>query len=182
MQTLTENLSSETATISASTSSLQEQLLHSLATGIEYRHAFVEEKIRTGLAVQSKSIREQREMTQAELATALHKSQSWVSRLEDPNKPIPTIPTLLLFAKAFDVDLDVRFAPFSQMLYRISQLTPEGFQVPSFTDEYEAENIRTCELLAKHWELKQPVITKAPNNWCFVYQPISGRGICQEIA
>ncbi len=76
-------------------------------------------------------------MTQAELAKALNKSQSWVSRLEDPNKAIPTVPTLLLLARAFDVDLDVRFAPFSQMLHRLSRLTPEGFQVPSFTDEYE---------------------------------------------
>ena len=156
MQTLNGNLSSKTASTSASTSSLQAELLHSLATGIEYRHAFVEEKIRTGLAIQSKSIREKRDMTQAELATALCKSQSWVSRLEDPNKPIPTIPTLLLLAKAFDVDLDVRFAPFSQMLYRISQLTPEGFQVPSFTDEYKAETIMPLELPAKHFQLKQP--------------------------
>ena len=66
----------------------------------------------------------------------LNKSQSWVSRLEDPNKTIPTIPTLLLLAKAFDVDLDVRFGPFSRMLHQLSGLTPEGFQVPSFDEEY----------------------------------------------
>ena len=137
MQTPIGSASSATTSTFAGTSSLKAQLLHSLATGIEYRHEFVEEKVRTGLAVQAKSIREQRGMTQAELAKALHKSQSWVSRLEDPNKAIPTVPTLLLFARAFDVDLDVRFARFSQMLHRLSRLTPEGFQVPSFTDEYE---------------------------------------------
>ena len=135
-----------TASASASTYSLKTQLLHSLATSVEYRHAFVEEKVRTGLAVQLKSMREQRKMTQVEFAKTLNKSQSWVSRLEDPNKPVPTVSTLLLLAKAYDVDLDVRFVPFSQMLQRLSRLTPEGFQVPSFSDEYET---RTFGLAAE---------------------------------
>lgn len=120
------------------------QLLHSLATGVEYRHAFVEEKIRTGLAVQIKAIREQRKMNQTVFARALQKSQSWVSRLEDPNQPIPTIPTLLILAKAFDVDLDVRFVPFSEMLTRLSHLTPQGHEVPSFKDDsFENELVPT---------------------------------------
>lgn len=146
MHTQIGNLSSVTASASASTYSLKTQLLHSLATSVEYRHAFVEEKVRTGLAVQLKSMREQRKMTQVEFAKTLNKSQSWVSRLEDPNKPVPTVSTLLLLAKAYDVDLDVRFVPFSQMLQRLSRLTPEGFQVPSFSDEYET---RTFGLAAE---------------------------------
>ena len=138
MQIQTEKLSSQIPGASANTSSLRTQLLHSLATGVEYRHAFVEEKIRTGIAVQVKAIREQRQKNQAEFAKMLNKSQSWVSRLEDPNKAIPTIPTLLLLAKVFDVDLDVRFSPFSRMLHQLSRLTPEGFQVPSFDEECRA--------------------------------------------
>jgi transcriptional regulator with XRE-family HTH domain len=116
-------------------SSLREQLLHNLSTGVDYRHSFVEEKIRTGLAVQIRAIREQRKMNQGALARLLNKSQSWVSRLEDPNKAIPTIPTLLILAKAFDVDLEVRFVPFSEMISRLVQLTPEAHEVASFAND-----------------------------------------------
>jgi transcriptional regulator with XRE-family HTH domain len=119
----------------ANTSLLRAHLLHSLATGVEYRHAFIEEKIRTGLAIQVKAIREQRKLNQTAFAKKLRKSQSWVSRLEDPNQPIPTIPTLLILAKEFDVDLDVRFVPFSEMLNRLSLLTPRAHEVPSFEND-----------------------------------------------
>lgn len=111
------------------------ELRRSFETGIEYRHAFVEEKIRTGMAAQIKAIREDRGMTQQEFAKAISKSQSWVSRLEDHNQPTPTIPALLLVAKAFDVDLDVRLVPFSELLNRLSRLTPKSLTVASFEDD-----------------------------------------------
>jgi transcriptional regulator with XRE-family HTH domain len=123
------------ADVSGNTTSVREQLLDSFRTSAEYRHAFVEEKIRSGLAVQIKAIREQRGESQTSFAHMLNKSQSWVSRLEDPNAAIPTIPTLLIVARAFDVDLEVRFAPFSKLLDRLSALTPDSFPVPKFEDD-----------------------------------------------
>lgn len=113
--------------------SIREQLFQSLATGPEYRYAFVEEKIRTGLAAQIKTIREQRDgMTQAAFAEKLGKTQSWVSRLEDPNEPIPTVPSLLLIARVFDIGLEVRFVPFADLLDDMTQLSAESLDVPPF--------------------------------------------------
>ena len=56
-------------------------------------------------------------------------------RLEDPNQPPPTIATLLQVAEAFDVDLNIHFGSFSEMVKRIDGVTPESFEVRSFDEE-----------------------------------------------
>jgi len=135
MPTQTANLPKPTGGESPSMSSVRKQLLDSFKAGREYRSAFVEEKVRTSLAVQIKAIREQRGWTQPDLARELRKSQSWVSRLEDPNQTSPTIPSLLRVAEAFGVDLEIRFGRFSELLDRLGAMTPVSFEVPSFEEE-----------------------------------------------
>ncbi len=119
-------------------------MLESLKSGKEYRHAFVEEKVRTGIAAQIHAMRTKAKggMTQPEFARRMGKSQSWVSRLEDPNQPPPTIASLLKVAEAFDVDLEIRFGGFSAMLRRLDAMTPESLEAPSFTEELEAGAFR----------------------------------------
>jgi len=68
-------------------------------------------------------------------AEQLGKKVSWIYRLEDPNAPAPTIASLLEVAKAFDVDLQVRFRPFSERLDDLSRLSAKSFTVPSFEEE-----------------------------------------------
>ena len=142
---------SQTGAVSPSTFSVRQQIIQSLRTAREYRRGFVEEKIQTGLAVQMKAIRESRPgMTQQKFAELLGKSQSWVARLEDPNAPPPTITTLLKVAAAFDVDLVVRYAPFSETIDWVSGnphvvpgLSPESLAVPDFeNDTTVAELVR----------------------------------------
>jgi transcriptional regulator with XRE-family HTH domain len=135
MPTETASLPKPTSEGSQNTSSVWEELLHNFKTGKEYRHAFVEEKVRTSIAIQIKTMREQRPWTQPEFAKEMGKSQSWVSRLEDPNQSPPTIPSLLKVAESFDVDLEIRFSPFSELLRRLDATTPESFEVPSFGEE-----------------------------------------------
>jgi transcriptional regulator with XRE-family HTH domain len=117
--------------------SLRDSLLQNLDGSEEYRQAFVEETIRTGLAAQIKTIREkwQGGMKQTEFAERLGKSQSWVSRLEDPNAAIPTVPTLLLVASTFDTGLKVCFAPFSELLDDVVNLSPDALYAPSFRED-----------------------------------------------
>lgn len=122
---------------------LREELFQSLDSSEEYRHAFAEEKIRTGLAAQLKTIRErlphpegiERPMTQAEFAKYLGKSQSWVSRLEDPNEPIPTVATLLFVASKLDIGLKVCYVPFSELLDDITALSEDKLYVPNFRQD-----------------------------------------------
>ena len=110
-------------------------MLQSLQTSKEYRHGFVEEAIRTRIAAQIKTIREQREWDPKKCAEEIGKKVSWIYRLEDPNEALPTIPTLLRVAEAFDVGLDVRFRSFSELLNDVTTLDSESFSVPSFEEE-----------------------------------------------
>lgn len=142
----TEELSLQIAAESHRMSSVRDQLAASFKVGEEYRHAFVEEKIRTGLAAQIRAMREARPgLTQKKLGQTLGKAQSWIARLEDPNEVPPTLPTLLQVAQAFDVDLQVRFAPFSELIDWMSGtprvnlgLSADALSVSSFKAEEEA--------------------------------------------
>jgi transcriptional regulator with XRE-family HTH domain len=122
------------------------QILHNLKTSKEYRRAFVEEKVRTQLAIQVKTIREQRDMSRPTFAGLLKKAASWVFRLEDPNQAPPTIPSLLNAADVFDVDLDIKFRRFSDLLNQIERMGPESLKVPSFEEEVESNAFEVIEM------------------------------------
>lgn len=122
----------------ASTSSIKEQTLEAFRSSREYRHAFVEEAIRSRVTSQIKSLRDEAGLDHAQLAERMGKRMSWVYRLEDPNAALPTIPTLLHVAEAFDISLDVRFRSFSGLLEDVMSLEPASFVVPSFESEMRA--------------------------------------------
>jgi len=134
----TEELSLPTGVASVSTNSAKRQMLQNLQTGKEYRFAFVEESIRARLTAQIKAMRDQREWDYKKFSDEIGKKVSWAYRLEDPNQAPPTIPTLVHVAQAFDVGLDVRFLPFSELLDDVTTLRPESFRVESFDEEIKA--------------------------------------------
>jgi transcriptional regulator with XRE-family HTH domain len=153
MQTGIEELFRQTQVGSHPTSSVKNEILENFKSSKEYRHAFVEEKVRTQLAIQTKTIREQREMSRPTLAGLMGKANSWVFRLEDPNQSPPTIPTLLKVAEAFDVDLEISFRPFSRLLNRLEYMTADSFAVPSFDDEVRENTFgsKTDEEMSALW-------------------------------
>jgi hypothetical protein len=65
----------------------------------------------------------------------MHKSPSWIFRLEDPNEPPPTVTTLLQVADAYDTDLHISFGSFNSLLDRVEKLSPESFKTASFDEE-----------------------------------------------
>jgi hypothetical protein len=136
----TEKLPSQTEVEPANTNTTALCLLGALSRSEDYRHAFVEEAIRTRLAAQIKSMRENRPnpWDYRQFAEKLGKKVSWAYRLEDPNEAIPTVPTLLQVAMAFDVALDVRFVQFSDLLRDVTDLSPDSFAVSGFSHELPA--------------------------------------------
>lgn len=131
----TERSPSPTHQESASTGSTRHQILESLRSSKEYRHAFIEEAIRSRITAQIKSMREQQPWDYKQFSDAIRKNVSWAYRLEDPNAALPTIPTLLQVAEALDVALDVRFVSFSNLLNDLSTMSAESFQVPTFDED-----------------------------------------------
>jgi hypothetical protein len=119
----------------ADTSSTKRQLVGSLKTSKEYRHAFVEEAIRSRLTAQIEAMRSERGWDYKQFAEELKKKVAWAYRLEDPNETFPTIPSLLEIAEALDVGLDVRFCSFSALVDDVAGLQDASFKVPSFEAE-----------------------------------------------
>ena len=123
---------------SANINSIKDQILKSLQSSKEYRQAFVEENVRARITAQIHALRTESALDYKQFAERIDKKVSWAYRLEDPNEAPPTIPTLLEVAEAFDIGLDVRFRPFSELLNDITTLRPFSFSVPSFESELKA--------------------------------------------
>ncbi len=100
-----------------------------------YRHAYLAEHVRCGIAYQIRALRDQREWKQGELSKRLNKPQSVVCRLEDPNYGKVTVQTLLEVANVFDVALELRFVPYSSFVLKTRDISSSAMHVPSFDDD-----------------------------------------------
>jgi transcriptional regulator with XRE-family HTH domain len=101
----------------------------------EYRHAYAEECLNAMIAAQIKVLREQRGMTQKQLADATGMGQPRIPLLEDSSYENWTVNTLKRLAKAFDVALSVKFETFSRVIQDFSAMSRETLQRPDFADD-----------------------------------------------
>lgn len=101
----------------------------------EYRHAYADECLNTMIATQIKVLREQRKMTQGQLAEETGMKQPRIPLLEDQAYSNWTINTLRRFAKAFDVALSVKFETFSRVIEDFENLSRNSLQRAAFADD-----------------------------------------------
>lgn len=101
----------------------------------QYRDAFVASQIRIGLPMQCRALRESREWTQPRLAEAAGMSQPRISEIERPGERKLNLETLLRLASAFDVALQVRFVPFSQLVDDNDSVRLDSFHVEPFPED-----------------------------------------------
>ena len=73
------------------------------------RKAYEEEGVFVELAVEIARLREQKGLSQRELARRLHTSQQTISRLESPHNGSLSLRTLIKLAHALGKELKVRF-------------------------------------------------------------------------
>jgi transcriptional regulator with XRE-family HTH domain len=103
-----------------------------------YRHAYLAEHVRRGIAYQIRALRDQRGWKQGKFSAELGKPQSVVCRLEDPSYGKVTIQTLLEVANVFDVALEIRFVPYSSFIQRTRDVSATSMHVPEFKDDFKA--------------------------------------------
>ncbi|WP_193370077.1 helix-turn-helix domain-containing protein [Pelagibius marinus] len=103
-----------------------------------FRHEYMAEHIRTGIAYQIRALRDKRGWSQQEMGRHLKKPQSVVSRLEDPDYGRVSLQTLIEVADVFDVGVLVRFVGYRELLERTSDLSPAALLAPSFDEEESA--------------------------------------------
>lgn len=75
----------------------------------EFKKAFKEEEVYVSLAIQTAKIRQDKGITQEELAKRLHTTQQTVSRLENIYNRSYSLKTLIRLARALDKGLKVEF-------------------------------------------------------------------------
>ncbi len=108
-----------------------------LKKGREHRAAYVSSKINIGLPFQIRALRNQRGWDQKTLALEAGMAQPRISALENPGYGRFTLETLKRLANAFDIDLVVTFAPFSEGTQLFDSFSPDEFAVPSFEEELQ---------------------------------------------
>lgn len=123
----------------------------------QYRDEFVAAALRVGLPMQCRALRESRDWTQPRLAQEAGMSQPRISEIERPGERRLTLDTLLRLASAFDVALQVRFVPFSQLVDDDDHLDLDNFYVPPF-----AQDIAN---LARREEQMKSVTIMGPAHW-----------------
>jgi len=85
------------------------EYLHEELKNPEFKKAFDEEEIYASLAIQTAKIRQEKGLTQGELARRLHTTQQTVSRLENLHNKSYSLKTLIKLARALNKRLKVEF-------------------------------------------------------------------------
>lgn len=101
----------------------------------ETRDVYCSEFLNSSIATQIKVLREQRNLTQAELAGLSGMKQSRVATIEDVNYSAWSVSTLKRIAEAFDLALTVQFDSFGSKLSDIAKFKRETLERPSFDDD-----------------------------------------------
>lgn len=109
----------------------------------EYRDAYAEDYLHTKIASQIKVIREQRELTQKELAEMIGTKQPGVTRLENVNYASWNISTLKKIAAALGCWLNVSFEPFGTLLDEDESFSREWLQRPKFEEDPAFQDMAT---------------------------------------
>ena len=113
------------------------------------------------IPIQTRILREQRELSQGQLAERVKTTQSVISRLEDPNYGKLSLSSLLKLASAYDVALLVKFVPFSRLLHEFEDASPHALSAKEFTEELsalEAWADGTHETNTAHLDAMKPIL------------------------
>jgi transcriptional regulator with XRE-family HTH domain len=101
----------------------------------EYREGYDEAFLDHKIATQIRVLREQRGLTQKQLAKEAAMSQSRISEMEDQDYGSWSINTLRRLAYAFGVRLDVTFKEWGDLLTQVEHSSREDLERASFEDD-----------------------------------------------
>src|ERR1700733_104700 len=101
----------------------------------EYRYAYAQSFLNTKLASQIKTLREQRGLTQAEVASKMKIKQPGYRRFEDVNHEVWRTDSLWNIARGLGVRLDISFKTFGTLPEEKGRFSKEFLQLPKFEDD-----------------------------------------------
>jgi transcriptional regulator with XRE-family HTH domain len=101
----------------------------------DYRYAYAQSFLNAKLASQIKTLREQRGMTQAQVAAEMDIKQPGYRRFEDANHSVWKTDSLWNVARALGVRLDIGFRTFGTLPEEKTRLNAESLKLPRFEDD-----------------------------------------------
>lgn len=101
----------------------------------ETRTAYAEEFLNSHIALQIKTLRQQRNWSQEELARRAGMKQSRISAMEQVDYDGWSVRTLKRLAQAFDLALTVQFESFGTFLGEVTAVARPELERPSFVDD-----------------------------------------------
>lgn len=101
-----------------------------------YRTSMAQENAMTRIAIQIRLMREKAGLSQAELAERIGTKQGAIARLESMTYGKYSMAMLQRIAEYFDVVAWVEFVPFSTLLQRTEDLSPEALTPASYDEQY----------------------------------------------
>lgn len=137
----------------------------------DYAHAYMDSHQSTRIATQIKVLREQRGLTQKQLAELSKMKQERISALEDVDYDAWTISTLRKLAHAFDTTLQISFIPFSQGIQDIANFSREHLQAESRETDLK-HLLPIIEEMSTESMFKWPEHTKRSLSRQFTQEPI----------
>lgn len=114
---------------------IREALRRELITDLEARGHYADMLLDSMVALQIKTLRQQRDWTQKELAEAADMKQSRISAMEKIDYSSWSIRTLKRLARAFDLRLRVTFESFESLLEDYTHLGRADLERPSFDED-----------------------------------------------
>lgn len=101
----------------------------------EYRYAYAESFLNTKLASQIRVLRQQRGMTQNQVAEVMNIKQPGYARFEDVNHSVWKTDTLWDIARALDVRVNISFETFGSLIEEKEHFDKYHLERPVFVDD-----------------------------------------------
>ena len=106
----------------------RDELRRDLLADEEFRYGYAESYLNSYVAAQIKTLREQRDMTQEDLAERMGSKQAGISRLENVNYSAWKTDTLRRIARALGVRLRISFETFGSLLDEVETFSQDSLQ------------------------------------------------------
>lgn len=105
-------------------------------TNREYRDAYMQSHVRTGIAYQIQALRKKFGFSQSKLGKVVDKPQSVISRLENEEYEGVSVQSLLDIARGLDVALLVRFVSYPEFLTYASKTSEIELQPDTVSESF----------------------------------------------
>lgn len=101
----------------------------------DYAHSYMASHAVSRIAAQIHALRKQRGWSQEQLSEQTGIAQERISKIESADFNSITLKTLHKFSKAFDVNLNISFEPFSRGILDVANLTKDKLEVKNRIDD-----------------------------------------------